>query len=76
MALPMLTKPFDFTVVRIILGLFIHSFREYLLSANYVSDTLLGTGETAIVLPSGSFQFRVLERHQTDAQIYSYFQVW
>ena len=76
MALRILTKPFNFTVVRIILGVFIHSLSEYLLSANYVSDTLLGTGETAIVLTSGSFQFRVLERHQTDAQIYSYFQVW
>ena len=53
-----------------------HSFVQHLLSAHYVSDTLLGTGEKASALPSGSFQFRVLERHQTDAQIYSYFQVW
>lgn len=44
-----------------------HLFSKYLLSANYVADSLLGTGETAIALPSGSFQFRVLERHQTDA---------
>ena len=76
MALHVLTKPFNFTVVRITLGIFIHLFSKYLLSAHYVSDTLLGTGETAIALPSGSFQFRVLDRHQTHAQIYSYFQVW